>query len=442
MLPACVVATIVIAAQLANDLRGTDFNRKLSRPTAIVRISFIVIGIATVSLAGLLSLALPVFDMPEPSGPYPVGTTAQHFVDYNRPDNCSSHSGAHRQIPVRIWYPAEKSRLTNLPYLEPAEAEALALTYDLPSFFFNHLPLIETHSTPRSPVAEGMFPLVLYSPSGYVSQATAMCEDLASHGYVVAAINHAYWNAYAQDSDGTIIALDRNNACYREMWQEELSEKTERLKDQITRAEDYDHMRQLHRKLNLAMPAEVKDIREWALDVSFVIDRFAQGLNGAIQLRNVLDLERIGVIGFSKGGAAAGQSAIHDRRIGAGINLDGFMFGDVVDTDIPCPFMFVHSEPFLPKAYINDGFFESALDDAVLAKIRGTRHANFSDLSLFGPLITSSEHFGPIPGRRLMKLQNMLVRTFYDGQLKGSGIDESLIHLDSIPEIELRSKAR
>jgi predicted dienelactone hydrolase len=44
-------------------------------------------------------------------------------------------------------------------------------------------------------------------------------------------------------------------------------------------------------------------------------------------LRGLIDPARVGMFGHSLGGAAAAQAMYEDRRIRAGVNLDGTMFG-------------------------------------------------------------------------------------------------------------------
>ena len=111
---------------------------------------------------------------------------------------------------------------------------------------------------------------------------------------------------------------------------------------------------------------------------------------GAGLLAGALDLERVGVMGFSKGGAAAGQFCVTDERCKAGINLTGFMYGDIVDVNLDVPFFFINEEElWCPDCYVNDLFFKRAESDAYQMKIRGARHTNFGDPVLYGWLIQS-----------------------------------------------------
>ena len=59
---------------------------------------------------------------------------------------------------------------------------------------------------------------------------------------------------------------------------------------------------------------------------------------GSLQGAGRLDLHRIGVFGHSRGGATAADAMLSDRRIGAGVNLDGGMWGPVVKRGLDRPF--------------------------------------------------------------------------------------------------------
>src|SRR3954470_7934732 len=47
----------------------------------------------------------PRLILPEPTGPYPVGTVSLHLVDASRPDPTAG-PGRHRQLMASVWYPA------------------------------------------------------------------------------------------------------------------------------------------------------------------------------------------------------------------------------------------------------------------------------------------------------------------------------------------------
>ncbi|HEY5670020.1 MAG TPA: hypothetical protein VIS10_08455, partial [Anaerolineales bacterium] len=125
--------------------------------------------------------------------------------------------------------------------------------------------------------------------------------------------------------------------------------------------------------------------------------------------------------GVSKGGAAAGQFCVNDTRCKAGINLTGFMYGDIVNIDLQVPFFFINEEElWCPDCYPNDLFFKRAGSDAYQMKIRGARHTNFGDYPLYGWFIQSSGDKPTIDGQRVIQILNVYSLTFFDKHLKGT----------------------
>jgi predicted dienelactone hydrolase len=158
----------------------------------------------------------------------------------------------------------------------------------------------------------------------------------------------------------------------------------------------------------------------WAEDIGFVLDELAKLNSGSGFLAGTLDLQRVGIMGFSKGGAAAGQFCVTDARCGAGINLTGFMYGDIVDRNLAQPFMFLNEEElWCPDCYVNDLFYKRAQSSAYQLKIRGARHASFGDIMLYGWLVQSASDEPAIEGERMIYIQNVYSLAFFDKHLKG-----------------------
>jgi hypothetical protein len=173
--------------------------------------------------------------------------------------------------------------------------------------------------------------------------------------------------------------------------------------------------------LNKYMPEEVADIRLWAGDISFILDQIeGQALTGEAIFDNI-DTSKVGVIGFSKGGATAGQFCVSDKRCKAGINLSGFMFGDAVEKPFTRPFMIMESiEPSCPGCDpICDVFYKNSLNTAYMIRINNARHGNFTDWSLLPGINKSQGNIGPINGKRFLKIQNDYVLAFFNKYLKG-----------------------
>lgn len=82
----------------------------------------------------------------------------------------------------------------------------------------------------------------------------------------------------------------------------------------------------------------VKDnslVEYWVQDIQFVADSLGDLQTPIARFPEMLDLGRMGVIGMSFGGAAAGEFCKIDSRCKAAANLDGTQFGRHWDRKVP-----------------------------------------------------------------------------------------------------------
>ncbi|MFF9087440.1 dienelactone hydrolase family protein [Streptomyces sp. NPDC014991] len=268
---------------------------------------------ASVACLGLIATgpvaawAFPVPVFPEPSGRFAVGTRVVQWTDPRRPESFTADPHDRRMVVVQLWYPARKSPAgaQRAQYLGRTEHEArtvsdaLAREVGLPGFLVDGVPRAHTHSVFDAPVAGGgeRFPVVLFSPGsgGVRTQNTAWAEELASHGYVVAALDHPYDSAAVVLADGRTIRA-------------KIASTGDRDKD-AELAVDWTAVR--------------------AADLSFVLTQLDHPDRDEITdpLTGRLDTSRVAVTGHSIGGAAALQAARQDRRFDAVIDLDGYPHG-------------------------------------------------------------------------------------------------------------------
>src|SRR6266568_562936 len=142
--------------------------------------------------------------LPAPTGPYGVGRIILHWQDTSRPEVLSSASNAKRELVVWIWYPAT-AKGPSAPYIDQLEA----LGGVLPPGDVAKARSVQTHAVGNAvpSAAPALFPVLVFSPGGGSLPAlyTSLCEDLASHGYLIAAIDHPYDDLAVRLDDGRVV---------------------------------------------------------------------------------------------------------------------------------------------------------------------------------------------------------------------------------------------
>ena len=274
-------------------------NRNFETKT-LKALKIIGIGLCFVFLTctALLAYTFPVFTFPRPTGSYEVGIAYFHLVDEQRIDPFLDPSTKKRELMVKVYYPAKKDDskpFSRYFHNSPELLRLLTSGYGMPPFLFDHLTLVKTNSKEDLELSdqEQSYPVILFSHGAGTTMEvqTSQSEDLASHGYVVVAIDHTYASA------GTVFP------------------------DRVVSAKEA--------TTNFHMPEPAEIITQiMADDVRFVIDKLNEMNEGKIDSRftGKLNLDEIGIIGHSVGGAVAYNLAINDSRVKAAIDLDGIVF--------------------------------------------------------------------------------------------------------------------
>ncbi len=331
MIPAygmAVAAAWILARDLqrATGAKAGESSRWAAVPSAGQRavsgVAFLVAGVAAVVIPAWL---FPRIILPEPDGLYWVGRLDIAWTDSARQA---------RPVPVSIWYPAEAPNGRTLRYHPQAGALAsgFARGTPLPGFTFRNLAAARTHSTaaPRFSIREGRSPLVVASHpvGGTRTGGTALFEQLASHGYVVASVGHA--GSAAED-----------------------------------RAE----------------PAgRAAEIEHRTADLRFVLDRLLRLPLGdaADTLATHVRADRIALIGRGEGAVAAAEVAAEDSRVTAVAAIAPDSFAAVARRGVRRPFL-----------VFTVGSATPSLDDALRyggteVHLEGATAQSLSDLALLG----------------------------------------------------------
>lgn len=371
MVPVLAGAALVLPFAVRAELRARG-GRPQRRTRWWVALPASLVCLCLIAVGPVAAWALPVPVFPAPSGRFAVGTSVVQWTDTGRPEGATPDKDDRRTVVVQVWYPARDpsaderraAYLGRTDHEADIVSEALADYVGMPGFLLDGLPRARTHAVADAPVADGneRFPVVLFSPGlgGVRTQNSAWAEELASHGYVVAALDHPY------DSAAVVLADGRT------------------VRTEVTATGDADRDEE-----KAVGWTEVR-----AADLSFVhtqLDRVARGeIPGPVGGR--MDTGRVAATGHSLGGAAALQAARQDARFDAVIDLDGFPH-DPTPARFPQPVLALTQDTgrdidpdYLPHLTRVLGLSGST---SYRLAVPGSAHLTFTDAPLFLPPVES-----------------------------------------------------
>jgi len=384
-------------------------------------------------LGGLLSSILPVFILPTPTGNHSVGSQYLHLKT-NQDETITSEQSDKRELIIKVWYPANLKNEKKEAYLNDGDRVGFAIKYGLPKSIFNYLDYVKTNTCTSPSIADGKFPVLVFSHGSYskASGYYALIEEIVSHGYIVLNINHTY------ESVGTLFpnekiklydsAFDRK---YNNQEMAEMSWKTMEDYKQAKNCEEQHHS--IEHCLRNYVAADIT--HRWAKDFSLVIDQLEEW-NTSSFLSNKMDLSKLGVFGHSQGGSAAGQALLDDKRIVAGINIDGVQWGEMIDTFMIKPFALLSSDWAESHPNFNAHAFQNGgTNDFYNAKILNSGHSNFMDIPFLINLSLINEA-GTINPNQAIEVTSTMVLQFFDKYLMDKSYD--LLKLtEKYPELEI-----
>lgn len=360
------------------------------------------------ALSAAFTSILPMFQLPKPTGPYAVGTRIVHLVDPTRTETHISGPPRPRELMVQIWYPASPDGQHRASYRRRKETTWLS----------SYMDVLWTHSYLNAPVAKsgGPFPVLLFNPAwtGQRTQNTYQTEDLASHGFVVVGIDHTYNSGPVAFPDGRVIGIAGVH--------------------DIT---DFSHT---------TVPQQIaigdREVRiEAGDDIQALNYLAAQNLDPHSPWYSRVDANNAGAFGHSFGGAVAAQACYQDPRIHAALNEDGWAFGDVFTHGLDKPYLVMYEDSPSTTTDYSAGDHQAAkagpsredeldsIDAANMRRsmqqyggyfllIRGTRHNNFRDRSLYSPIRRLTDR-GTISPRLAHRIVEQYTLQFFAQYLKG-----------------------
>jgi dienelactone hydrolase len=322
-------------------------------------------------LAALLALLFPPHESLTPSGSYTVATAKFTYSDRNRIEQFYK-SGENRRVNAAFWYPQHSG----------------------------------SHET---------YPLIVFSHGGLGKETSneSLYLELASHGYVVCSIDHAYHSFWTKFDDGTVVWLSKEY--FTELQREDA--KTDKQ-------QSYEYYQKW-------MSIRTDDIN-FVMDV--ILENSTNSANGVYEL---IDVEKIGVMGHSVGGAAALAIPRQRDDVDAVIALESPFFYDIVgvennefvwlDEAYPVPVLNIYSDASWSHLSEwaqygrNYEFLSNAPEGVFNLHLPGAGHFSLTDLSLASPLLVRLLEGGKLieNSEEYLKAINEACLDFFDRYLKG-----------------------
>jgi hypothetical protein len=358
--------------------------------------------------------------LPPPTGLYSVGRTSYLVPG---PPTVTAEERPTGDLMVYVWYPAEVTNVRRpAPYLvgwtrarQAIEASVRRLFQDAYCAFEQSR--VFSHAVEDAPITKAAqrYPLLIFAHGlGITSFAyAAQLEELASHGYVVAAVEYTPAAPFVVFPDGRVERFQ-----------------TERFNLLTGKPEGLQY--------------EKLQIEGGARAIIAALNGMAkQGRAGRIAGR--IDLTKVGVFGHSLGGMSALRAVQLDQRIRAGVMQDGISPGLISfaadDGRRSTARIGVFLRPIPASQTNNVSQLLASLPPGTLLATPsspGFSHMSFSDLLLL--------RAGPSTGARAAPLRNLALaraftRSFFDQALRGAPSGPTALPLQGYPELKIETAA-
>ncbi|MHB8107702.1 MAG: alpha/beta hydrolase family protein [Candidatus Cryosericum sp.] len=355
-------------------IRKTDEKRAYKAPRVVLKAIGMTVLIFAVTLPAII---FPQHKTIATTGEYWIATAAYTYTDANRVETFND-TGAKRKLSVEFWYP------------ENYGASAI-----------------------------GTCPLIVFSHGsmGTKSSNLSLYGELASHGYVVVAIDHTYQCLYSTDENGHTTLIDMG-------FLKELQ--AEDPKSDIKQSHEY------YQKW--------MEIRTG--DINFVIDYIlAEAKQGdADAVYKLIDAEKVGMMGHSLGGSAALGIGRMRGDVTAVIALEAPFMCDMTgvkndefvwnDETYPIPVLNVYSDASWshlgnwPQYAENYRLLAGTSATAFNVHISGVGHLTLTDLALTSPFLTRvlNGQKSTADAQHCLETINKVCLAYFDCFLKGEGV--------------------
>ena len=338
--------------------------------------------------------------LPSFTGLYDVGVLSIHMIDENRLEEFTADDpDDFREIMVQLWYPVDKDTPNQrIDYMDEITFEWLMGRSPIPLIQIpkTAYKFVRPYSKTAPPISQenDMFPIIIFSHGydGVFQIYTSLIEDLTSHGFIVASINHPYVAGVTVFPDGRSVYLSPD-------------------------------------------PPGEYAIRTIVEDAKFVLDELTIMNETDPFFSGHLDLSKVGMYGHSFGGANTAICCYEDERFLAGLTLDGVIREEYIPEGIDQPFCIMLADGRFNSSSI-DLIWNLLNDDAYKVGIIGSTHYGYTDVGLLlghlVPLIPPNLlGFGSIEPKRMVNITKSFEIAFFEVYLKDMD-REHILDLSSV----------
>lgn len=348
--------------------------------------------------ASLVSGALASnYQLPPLSGPFPVGTVSLELIDSSRADPLAPEPQDSRDLMVSLFYPTnvttpDEGDFSFAPVFGPYSAAFFDIHAGVPNGTSAN---IISRSYLNAPLMDSELPILIFGHGLGGSRLiyTSQLEELASHGWIIVAVDHTYEAIGVEFPDGRYVPASV-----------EYSEES----------------------VGLLLETRMADVK-------FVVDSLADSatlekIPGFEECSTELKTDSVGIFGHSFGGATAAQAMANYSDFACGANIDGSIFGSVKDSGFERPYVQIASwnhtrelDPTWAKLWENlDDFKREFL-------VREAMHESFEDVIIYRDLLGDkfpvpaerSDFFGHMAGDRVLQIETELINAFFGFCMKG-----------------------
>jgi Platelet-activating factor acetylhydrolase, isoform II len=336
--------------------------------------------------------------LPRPSGPYQLALNVSQLIDTSRKDPWGMDPIKHRRLMISRFDPLPPDtcyRNEKVPYMSTtisSAEDAIFAPYGLPAGIFASLEMIFCFE-PSFRQSNETWPVVLFSPGLNTTRLlySMLAQEVASQGFTVISLDHPFDTDIVQFPDGFIAYGGNVN---------------------------FSDINSVYHALDIRMN-----------DISFVLNTLGFQYDAAPNASAL-------IFGHSFGGAATAAGMLNDTRLRGGVNLDGELFGGVINAGLGRPGInqsFIlwgaeghnrSSEPEWGTFYNNlkrEGMFERELE------LLNASHSTFTDLPLIADVAgisttlpeESQVALGFLPGKRVLQILSSYLSDFFGFVLRG-----------------------